>query len=57
MNPDPCPFCKSEDIAVNVSIGDGDAEEYRYIECHACGAQGPFVQGESEAIKRWNERG
>lgn len=56
MSPDQCPFCASEDVHVNSTMDDGDSESYRYVECGSCGAQGPFVQGENEAVKRWNER-
>lgn len=56
MSADPCPFCHSEDVSVSALLDDGDAESYRYVECHNCGAQGPYVQGEFQAIQKWNAR-
>lgn len=51
----PCPFCRSEDVATSNTVEEG-TEGYGYVECHNCGAQGPFVLGELDAIIKWNER-
>jgi len=50
----PCPFCGSKKLRASHD------EEYFFIECIKCGAQGPstlaFGEEDPRAQKKWNER-
>jgi len=43
-----CPLCKSTDVRI-------DGDHRRYVVC-SCGAAGPYVETEEEAIELWNHR-
>lgn len=45
-----CPFCGAFNAIIHTeSLG-------TWIECLNCGAQGPFVYGDTNATKAWNTR-
>ena len=51
FEPDPCPFCGSNDVTKLVTIDGGKA----FVKCNACGATGPKNQkGVDEAVVDWN---
>lgn len=45
-----CPFCGTFNTIIHT--------EYfgTWIECLNCGAQGPFTDGDTNAVKAWNTR-
>lgn len=53
IQPRPCPFCKSDNLVMDVhrrrDIGN-------FVRCDSCYASGPYGQGNEEAIKAWNKR-
>ena len=50
----PCPFCGGRCGRMMFSIG-SNGTRYR-IYCRDCGAEGPYVGEEAEAIAAWNRR-
>ncbi|WP_436918172.1 Lar family restriction alleviation protein [Enterobacter hormaechei] len=53
MTPLLCPFCES--TALNIGYSFSLSGKKRYVSCK-CGAQGPEMRTESEAIAAWNSR-
>lgn len=47
---EPCPFCGSDDVAIEIWL-----EVFR-VECKACGASGPTGSHKDEAFLVWNIR-
>lgn len=46
-----CPFCSSDSCEVNSFV---DSDRY-YVECNSCGAKGPNIDSEKQAILDWND--
>ena len=51
FEPDPCPFCGSDDVTKVVEMDSDKA----FVKCNTCGATGPKnQQGVDEAVIDWN---
>lgn len=53
----PCPFCGSSEVSTSKARRKDGVVTHQYIECHNCGACGPFVETlEGDPVGPWNER-
>lgn len=50
--PKPCPFCGSGDV----SIESYSNEEWFFVSCHECGANGPEESMAAKAVLGWERR-
>lgn len=50
LEPKPCPFCGSNDVAVHYGF------MKRYVKCNTCGAKGGARYFSGEAVEVWNKR-
>jgi Lar family restriction alleviation protein len=49
----PCPFCQTDELAVNLV---DTSQNRKSVECLHCGAVGPSAGEDDDAIRYWNER-
>lgn len=50
--PKPCPFCGSGDVGIESYSN----EEWFFVSCHECGANGPEESTASKAALAWERR-
>jgi len=51
-----CPFCGSENVAVDCYTDEDSGEKCYGVICTQCGAMGPFFNDEEAAIDGWDTR-